>query len=49
MTAKASQLMLELGDPQRLGLHQRDQALGGLTQFGRIFGQRLGLIEHDCC
>jgi hypothetical protein len=32
--------MLELGDPQRLGLHQRDQTLGGLAQFGRVFGQR---------
>jgi hypothetical protein len=49
MPAKAGQLMLELGDPQRLGLHQRDQALGGLAQFGRIFGQRLGFVEHDHC
>ena len=47
MAAKAGELMLELGDPQRLGLHQRDQTLGGHAQFGRIFGQRLGLVEHD--
>src|SRR3954466_3826817 len=46
MAAKAGQLMLELGDPQRLGLDQRDQALGGLTQLGRILGQRLGLAQH---
>ena len=47
MAAKTGQLVLELGDPQRLGLHQRDQALGGPTQFGRVVGQRLGLVEHD--
>ena len=42
MAAKAGELMLELGNPQRLGLHQRDQTLGGRPQLGRIFGQRLG-------
>jgi hypothetical protein len=47
MAAETGELVLELGDPQRLRLHQRDQALGGLTQFGRVFGQRLGLVEHD--
>jgi hypothetical protein len=46
MAVKTGQLVLELGDPQRLGLHQRDQALGGLAQLDRIFGQRLALVEH---
>src|SRR5215217_3462815 len=46
MAAKAGELMLELGDPQRLGLDQRDQALGRLTQLGRILGQRLGFAQH---
>jgi hypothetical protein len=47
MATEAGELVLELGDPQGLGLHQRDQAFGDLAQFGRVFGQRLGLVEHD--
>jgi hypothetical protein len=46
MATEAGELVLELGDPQRLGLHQRDQALGGHPQFGRVFGQRLGPARH---
>ena len=46
MAAQTGQLVLELGDPQCLRLHQRDQALGGRPQFGRVFGQRLGVSLH---
>jgi hypothetical protein len=47
MAAKAGQLMLQFGDPQRLRLHQRDQAFGGLAQFGQVAGQCPGLAQHD--
>ena len=47
MAAQTRELVLELGDPQRLRLDERDQTLGGCPQLGRIFGQRLALIEHD--
>ena len=46
MAAKAGELMRELGDPQRLGLHPaRSRAAEARRSLG-ILGQRLGLVQH---
>ena len=47
MAAQTGELVLELGNPQRLGLDERDQTFGGHPQLGRIFWQSLALVEHD--
>jgi hypothetical protein len=46
LPAQPRQLVLQLGDAQGLRLGEHHQTLGSGTQFSRVVGQSLGLVEH---
>jgi hypothetical protein len=49
LPAQPRQLVLQLGDAQRLSLGERDQLLCCRAQLRRVVGQGLGLVEHALC